>query len=665
MPPKKNPTAASKASTATPRPRGRPPKRVVKSSEFIDDKAEEVTSFSDDDDVRSIKSTARTNECPRPRPHTASRAKSVSDDDDAMSVKSVASTNNRSRSRPAAKAKSVRPVRDDDDTIDISSGDDVMSVMSTDNRSQSHPAAKAKSVKLVTGDDIGDDTMSVKSAKNRAQSRPAAKAKSVKPVIGDDTVDISSGDDAMSVKSANNRSRSRPAAKAKSVKPATDDDTIDFSSDDDAMSVKSVKSAKSAMSIDDEEWPATPPSRRSRSIVPKTPVSSRTSSVMMPSPTKSVWFEKDVLPSIPLKGVLKKPEVVIPVKSTYESWDVESPSAGNPTPSPWSSSKASVSNAKHDVKEANLLSPFEEDTGADVDTPKKRSTKGKAASRDALGDKYDVFLEDFNTSAPPPKVDETDIGNRDPALKNTYKGLPKLRAACVILWSRKPALLPTYSGTLEDIPRINKKLFFEAVTFSGVGGVQNLSRSDPTKLSTGFGSQTYFHAAGGSGPLTFVSAVRVGECHLIDPKSNANGKIQRLIEGAVIEGEWERLVGIIGHVIDKVEYKAQIQAGYVSFATALVSPDSATSSASNARNIRRASGPNPFTRGPSSGSSTLTAHDVGFYDLVLEIDQLPWIKRELPVDSCAVVAYTVNTWGTPINVSFNVKWVMLLGVPGG
>jgi len=53
-----------------------------------------------------------------------------------------------------------------------------------------------------------------------------------------------------------------------------------------------------------------------------------------------------------------------------------------------------------------------------------------------------------------------------------------------------------------------------------------------------------------------------------------------------------------------------------------------------------------------------------FYDLVLEIDQLPRINRELPVDSCAVVAYTVNTWGTPINVLFNIKWAMLLGIPG-
>jgi hypothetical protein len=33
---------------------------------------------------------------------------------------------------------------------------------------------------------------------------------------------------------------------------------------------------------------------------------------MMPSPTKSVRFQKDNVLSAPLKGVLKKPEVVIP-----------------------------------------------------------------------------------------------------------------------------------------------------------------------------------------------------------------------------------------------------------------------------------------------------------------------------------------------------------------
>jgi hypothetical protein len=52
-----------------------------------------------------------------------------------------------------------------------------------------------------------------------------------------------------------------------------------------------------------------------------------------------------------------------------------------------------------------------------------------------------------------------------------------------------------------------------------------------------------------------------------------------------------------------------------------------------------------------------------FYKLVLQVDQLSHIKCKLHSGSCAVVAYTANTWGAPINISFNVKWVMLLGVP--
>ena len=36
---------------------------------------------------------------------------------------------------------------------------------------------------------------------------------------------------------------------------------------------------------------------------------------------------------------------------------------------------------------------------------------------------------------------------------------------------------------------------------------------------------------------------------------------------------------------------------------------------------------------------------------------------ELPPGSVVAVGYTVNMWGTPVNVSFNVKWLMLLGLP--
>jgi hypothetical protein len=58
-------------------------------------------------------------------------------------------------------------------------------------------------------------------------------------------------------------------------------------------------------------------------------------------------------------------------------------------------------------------------------------------------------------------------------------------------------------------------------------------------------------------------------------------------------------------------------------------------------------------------------YETGFYEIVLDVDKLGRIRREVPPGSCAVVAYTVNTWGktAPVNVSFNVKWVMLLATP--
>jgi hypothetical protein len=57
--------------------------------------------------------------------------------------------------------------------------------------------------------------------------------------------------------------------------------------------------------------------------------------------------------------------------------------------------------------------------------------------------------------------------------------------------------------------------------------------------------------------------------------------------------------------------------------------------------------------------------DANFYELVLNVDQLDRVNREIPVGSCVVIAYTLNTWGKtlPVNVSFNVKWVMVLGIP--
>jgi hypothetical protein len=117
------------------------------------------------------------------------------------------------------------------------------------------------------------------------------------------------------------------------------------------------------------------------------------------------------------------------------------------------------------------------------------------------------------------------------------------------------------------------RLFFQAITFAGVGSIRNLSRSDPAKISYGVGSQTHFHTVGGGGPLTFISTIVVHECNLQEPKVYPNGKSQKIIVGACIEGEWERLVGSIGMIANVTEYKSQLQGGNLTFGTAYASQD--------------------------------------------------------------------------------------------
>ena len=57
--------------------------------------------------------------------------------------------------------------------------------------------------------------------------------------------------------------------------------------------------------------------------------------------------------------------------------------------------------------------------------------------------------------------------------------------------------------------------------------------------------------------------------------------------------------------------------------------------------------------------------NLSFLELLSDLSVLKPYPKELPRGSCAIVAYTVNTWGkTEVNVSFNVRWAMVLSTPG-
>ncbi len=50
--------------------------------------------------------------------------------------------------------------------------------------------------------------------------------------------------------------------------------------------------------------------------------------------------------------------------------------------------------------------------------------------------------------------------------------------------------------------------------------------------------------------------------------------------------------------------------------------------------------------------------------MLADCDRMDRYSGNIPSGSVAAVGYTVNTWGAPLNVSFNVKWVMLVGLTG-
>jgi hypothetical protein len=77
-------------------------------------------------------------------------------------------------------------------------------------------------------------------------------------------------------------------------------------------------------------------------------------------------------------------------------------------------------------------------------------------------------------------------------------------------------------------------------------------------------------------PIIFTSVVIVDSSHLFEPKVMGNGKMQKVIAGACIAREWERLVGAIGMVIHQREFKAQLAQDNLSFSTTYSSSSSDT-----------------------------------------------------------------------------------------
>ena len=58
--------------------------------------------------------------------------------------------------------------------------------------------------------------------------------------------------------------------------------------------------------------------------------------------------------------------------------------------------------------------------------------------------------------------------------------------------------------------------------------------------------------------MMFTSVIVVNESFLEQPKISGNGKMFKVIDGALHAGEYERLVGAIGMIIGEKEFRGQL-----------------------------------------------------------------------------------------------------------
>lgn len=98
-------------------------------------------------------------------------------------------------------------------------------------------------------------------------------------------------------------------------------------------------------------------------------------------------------------------------------------------------------------------------------------------------------------------------------------------------------------------------------------------------MSTGNQGKKYFHLVGDERPLTFISVIVVDRSYLEEGRTTTTGKLQKILKGSLIEGEFERLVGIIGMVAGTRDFRAQYYRDVLDFSTFMDVGDTCESTA--------------------------------------------------------------------------------------
>ncbi|KAF6754970.1 hypothetical protein DFP72DRAFT_812266 [Ephemerocybe angulata] len=176
-----------------------------------------------------------------------------------------------------------------------------------------------------------------------------------------------------------------------------------------------------------------------------------------------------------------------------------------------------------------------------------------------------------------------------------------------------------------------------------------------------------------------LSPVQVKASHILEP--SPTGVKQKRINGVFHTQELERTVGFVCTVFGKETLGSQLGREEMQFTTRSVFGDSEPSSSKRFSPVKPSPATAPSTssaRAPTRDPISLGIDDeIPVYDcrdLALDLpreldrlDSLPRWKKEVPTNSFAIVGHTITVFNSRSKkqwtVSFNLHWVMLLGIP--
>ena len=218
------------------------------------------------------------------------------------------------------------------------------------------------------------------------------------------------------------------------------------------------------------------------------------------------------------------------------------------------------------------------------------------------------------------------------------------RKACVLSWSHKPATFPCYSGILLELPRINQNwvhvcglpplLLIVNIVYSGSSYKPSLflvqvafaiwlvliRRVYPLALAARHISILLVAA-----PLLLLYPLSwLAIAISLNPRRIPPAKCRNWSKGLELKGNGKGLSVLLVRLLTKLSIRLRSKLDIYRFHLhslalnlvcwpAVISHCLAYDSAafSSSSGMRCASGPNPFTRGPSASNVTLSCHDVG------------------------------------------------------